>query len=770
MMLKNVKMPIVAGGGTNSSSLKSALRRGFTIMELVIVIAVIAVLAAVLIPTFANLTERANESADTQTVKNLNTILSSEEVLGNKAENMTEAIEIASSGGYNVTALTPTSDGNDILWNQDTNRFVLADSETGELVYADEQVDNPEISVTGSNYTYWKIVDSDTDVEDGKYSYYLSDSFADNDITVTTGIDVGENTDINITYQTTASQSVIFNTNGGTLTIDAANSDVKHYGTAEATNITAVKGKSYELYGTVDSVSITQGRVYVAESGYAALVEVSENAATVIVDATSSENIGDIVNNASSGSVTVADEVKDNVLNSSVIEASKDFAGGYGTEANPFQISTEEQLAKVADYEGKYFVQIADIIITKNAVNMISLNGVYDGGDFNITVSDSVTLDVLSLFVASGSTEIRDINLVSSTETMLSAVTLDTEKAQNITVKDVDISSNGLISLNTSNAGFIINSHVYSNYDLSILIEDCNISASVSNTATCTGVFIGGSIYWALDTSTKQPTRNHTLTIRNCSYEGTIYGAEQAGLIFGNQSGSTFYVGKYWTVDEALDYITAHCTIENVVNNGNIYGGKGATIFGGSTQEIITALHEAYISKLQGNGSFAVMSNALEGLDLDIYYNADSQRFVVVGTNSETYTYRLGVSMSICIDDNEAMNGRQIYFDLETSNSETGTRLKVAGIYSASYESYLGLDGSDVINLGEYLLEDSININFYIKDGALYLTVDSDANSEYPYPVNSTVNLTVYAIGADGVQAGQAKVDAEKVEVELPTE
>ena len=389
MMLKNVKMPIVAGGGSgNRHSLKSALKRGFTIMELVIVIAVIAVLAAVLIPTFANLTQRANESADTQTVKNLNTILSSEEVLGNKAENMTEAIEIASSGGYNVTALTPTSDGNDILWNQDTNRFVLADSETGELVYADEQVDNPEISVTGSNYTYWKIADSDTDVEDGKYSYYLSDSFADNDITVTTGIDVGENTDINITYQTTASQSVIFNTNGGTLTIDAANSDVKHYGTAEATNITAVKGKSYELYGTVDSVSITQGRVYVAESGYAALVEVSENAATVIVDATSSENIGDIVNNASSGSVTVADEVKDNVLNSSVIEASKDFAGGYGTEANPFMVANLEQWTKLSSLTGEVFVKLAGNIEAYNEQNSsISRLHIQPGTDMNLDLS-----------------------------------------------------------------------------------------------------------------------------------------------------------------------------------------------------------------------------------------------------------------------------------------------------------------------------------------------------------------------------------------------
>ena len=94
MMLKNVKMPIVAGGGSgNRHSLKSALKRSFTIMELVIVIAVIAVLAAVLIPTFANLTERANESADLQTVENLNTILRADETIdGEKPATMQEAL------------------------------------------------------------------------------------------------------------------------------------------------------------------------------------------------------------------------------------------------------------------------------------------------------------------------------------------------------------------------------------------------------------------------------------------------------------------------------------------------------------------------------------------------------------------------------------------------------------------------------------------------------------------------------------------------------
>lgn len=44
-------------------------KRGFTITELVIVIAVIAILAAVLIPTFSNVISRANESAAMQEAK-----------------------------------------------------------------------------------------------------------------------------------------------------------------------------------------------------------------------------------------------------------------------------------------------------------------------------------------------------------------------------------------------------------------------------------------------------------------------------------------------------------------------------------------------------------------------------------------------------------------------------------------------------------------------------------------------------------------------------
>ncbi|MCI7095283.1 MAG: type II secretion system GspH family protein [Clostridiales bacterium] len=45
-------------------------KKGFTIVELVIVIAVIAILAAVLIPTFTGVTERAKKNAAMQNARN----------------------------------------------------------------------------------------------------------------------------------------------------------------------------------------------------------------------------------------------------------------------------------------------------------------------------------------------------------------------------------------------------------------------------------------------------------------------------------------------------------------------------------------------------------------------------------------------------------------------------------------------------------------------------------------------------------------------------
>ena len=50
--------------------MKKSNKKGFTIVELVIVIAVIAILAAVLIPTFSNVVANAKKSAAMQNARN----------------------------------------------------------------------------------------------------------------------------------------------------------------------------------------------------------------------------------------------------------------------------------------------------------------------------------------------------------------------------------------------------------------------------------------------------------------------------------------------------------------------------------------------------------------------------------------------------------------------------------------------------------------------------------------------------------------------------
>ena len=53
-------------------------KSGFTIVELIIVIAVIGILIAILIPVFSNIIRKANNAADVSACKNMNVVLISE--------------------------------------------------------------------------------------------------------------------------------------------------------------------------------------------------------------------------------------------------------------------------------------------------------------------------------------------------------------------------------------------------------------------------------------------------------------------------------------------------------------------------------------------------------------------------------------------------------------------------------------------------------------------------------------------------------------------
>ncbi|MBQ7563789.1 MAG: Ig-like domain-containing protein [Lachnospiraceae bacterium] len=72
-----------------------------------------------------------------------------------------------------------------------------------------------------------------------------------------------------------------------------------------------------------------------------------------------------------------------------VIDASSLFSGGAGTENSPFIVSTAEQLLKVEQFNGFYYIQNKDIDLNYEYVNLFSEEepfvGSYDGNGYSIT-------------------------------------------------------------------------------------------------------------------------------------------------------------------------------------------------------------------------------------------------------------------------------------------------------------------------------------------------------------------------------------------------
>lgn len=110
-------------------------KKGFTIVELVIVIAVIAILAAVLIPTFASLIKKANISNDTVVTKNLNTAIA-----GQNIDDFDDALEAVKEAGYLVANLNAKAADCYFVWEDDTNQFLLYDLKEKKVIYSNTEV------------------------------------------------------------------------------------------------------------------------------------------------------------------------------------------------------------------------------------------------------------------------------------------------------------------------------------------------------------------------------------------------------------------------------------------------------------------------------------------------------------------------------------------------------------------------------------------------------------------------------------------------------
>ncbi len=442
MMLFNHRNASSANEKKNSSSWNAALRRAFTITELVIVIAVIAILAAVLIPTFTSLVNRANESADIQTVKNLNTILSSEEAFGNRANTIEEALEQALDGGYKVENLTPTGDGYDIVWDKENNRFALVD-DAGNKIYGDASTPD---TISGDNF--WKITD-DMSKTDSNFSWYLTEDALASDDGTTETVEITSSVNLNLSAYTDLKTVTISDTATGTINLTTNSEDVNiSIGTTTTTNSATINlygtagtigasdsigqltfadygNESLHIYGFVDTILAKGGKIVInneakvekllvmmiyQDSVYDtsshtwtepsvitpanltiekkddatlnALYGITTNSLAVASKCPLPTDFSSLVQNLNNadGSKTI---INDFVLSTNI----QSFDGGIGSQDNPFLISESAQLNSIGAVGAGtlYFKLVNDITLTSK-VNITYGDKILDIGDNTITI------------------------------------------------------------------------------------------------------------------------------------------------------------------------------------------------------------------------------------------------------------------------------------------------------------------------------------------------------------------------------------------------
>ena len=566
------------------------LKRAFTITELVIVIAVVAILAAVLIPTFTNIIKKADESADTQLVKNLNTILSSEQTVSQEAApTMSKALEQAQSGGYTVDKLTPTSDG-DILWEQESNRFVLVSG--GEILFKDSAT---TASIQDEPYKFWKITNEDGEIKNNAagYSYYLGNKYSGgSSLTVTAGLDVGEQAIEKITYATEKEQTVVFNTTGGTLEIDAPKSDVKHYGSAKMVDVKEVRGQSYHLYGTItDTLKVTAGHIYIEAPGAVNVLDgtaVTEESgkATATIDMSSSATVGTVV---------IADEMEDLALGTAlkgaveggavdkvdkIPEETSLFAGGIGTEKSPFLIETAEQFVAMASVSNAYFEMLNKISLVGTTPNSFDDSGitvkyyiqqfngnVLDGNGYELTIQNDASM----------------INI-----------------STNATIKN-------LIVDNGSDQATAGSSAMISYEARGVCTFDSVTARGVMNVNGNCGIFV---TYAYKD-----------ITFKNCVNEVTAVGSGAAADY------NSIFVG--YIVGATNAPLTFNLNFIDCVNNGSLECGKAAVFVGNAPQKLSTV--NLNVQNFTNNGSVRAMYT---DYDANIFYATAGAVFNVTYNNS----------------------------------------------------------------------------------------------------------------------------------------
>lgn len=691
-------------------------KRGFTIVELIIVIAVIAVLAAVLIPVFSGLIQQGKDAEAKVVVNTLNKGLA---MTTTKPATMQSALEaVETNVGINVAKLDETyaKTGNKILWDSEYNTFLFV-TKDGKKVSA-PNVDK----FTDKEINLWAVAKTSDDLKDNYSHYWYGGDVAA--VEVATGFDAGVAKIGTVNYVNAASaKNVTIRTNGGTLTVNAPKDSVNHYGESSYVYLQDIYTESYHEHGNVDVVKIDKGHIVLEGAANVGSVELGsettsaslsvKSGATVTIVAKGNEN--STIDNKSGSEIREATTEEK--------ETSKQFEGGFGTETSPYLVKTSEQFDQIYEmYKNgnvglKYFalldnIDVGDLkkwdVACENTYS-VALNG------NGYTLSATPYAQAAPLFGIATNCVFTDLKLTTANDLGWSLCW----QLTNVDFNNVDVVYPENVV--TFNYGFSAYSCTVRG---NINFIDCDIKANVKIDSKYAGLFIGNYIQG--DTNCK---------FVNCTFDGEFRGP-QVSMFIGNTNNA--------------DKCAHTFIVENCSNYGSIVGTISSTYFatnGGSKYEAEEA-NATLQGVTKGNGKLSVSALENGAVTLTV---GENNEYILNSNLASTYKYKVSLVSGISLYENgELVGSSYVMIDKTfTSASNLATGMYKANVISDNLVDEKQTYGNDV---------DSMNGRHYVYDSALNRYIIETNDGTYDGKVNGKLSALVYVYDASGVLVGTVTV------------
>ena len=667
--------------------MKTQNKKGFTIVELVIVIAVIAILAAVLIPTFINLTKKANESNLTVMVTNLNKSLRTYEALNGEQKTMHGAVLAAQDAGYDLVKLA----------SEQSEPWIVYDPENREFV--------KEADVTsGEEAKYFKVYGEMPKAQ--TFSIYLSgEKKLDEAISVSVGFDAGKNVTSVVNYTGSDKANVTIRMNGGKLTVNNPQATVNYYGEAQTVTVENVaQNDCFHVFGKIiGNLTAKFGKI---------TFEATANVSTFFVE-------GDIqiayVSGAQIGTAIADGDQYKNIINNSQLPAecksttalTEDqktqnalFAGGLGTEKSPYLIATAEQWKSFIDpkysYSKLYWSVVSDLDLSGLGEAYVEkFNGSIDfnGHTLHGFKPEQLCWDsFLFKYVVDATIQNLDVHDVA----LIYEVNHDGERRfRDAKTLLKNINARGSLSVEDNNTTPFV-------FDVDcgkIEFNNCDTYMTVTNTGNaCAGLY-AGTVWIYVDEVKFVDCDNYGTLIHSTGYSSMLVSNGGSGVMTKNSDkGSGAIINEKGCNDKGKP-LKDILIVSNCHNYGTIVGVTGVALVNGHTN-----YRDMSYSGLTNNGTcIKTVPTVIEEYNgkLDLKSVEGAARYQITYTfwqysknsegknchwGSEGYTFNTTDISSITLNTYKFINGADIPANMSTTSASVGDgTLSVATINNTNY-------------------------------------------------------------------------------------